>query len=652
MTLPATIFVESDAQAAWVASHASGQRREAVVALTAEAVEALESLAVPHVPVAEVSDLRPLAGALYGLNVRLSQIAREIETFIVGRYPPARGDGPGFLEGQTYGLQHDVITVAARSLAITDAIRRLRPSSIALFAGPAAAPFSGDGYVDPPWAPVLRSACPAVPIELLDAVPPLNVSHEGRPFFARVRNRASLTMERLARRRVRLTPRADSGLDGMRLLLADGPTYDWAPVAAELLRRGNTSLFALSKRSLSHSHWGAIYNPVIRALGESGVRPLGVEPYARVPHDETVLAGLFDEWVRESRGDVRLEVLGMDMLPGLLPHLRHVVTRGPALRCHTDAVATAALDCAKPEAVCFFSMPSLASQRVAFAARKRGIVVLAYQHGATYGTHAQVMQSLLEQAHADYFLTYGDGTRVLDYPEFRARARFVSVGSTRIDAMRPRRTAHVADRLRLLWISEFATANLWGAAHSLEDTRRYAVQREGLRRLTAHGSLDITYRPHRHQWRESGAARWLRRARLPVNIDVVAPLERLISRSDIVVTDGSSGQVWFEALAIGVPVVAFCDPVQTRLTPEFERDLDGACIWCRDEESFLAMLGRLAADPAAFARDLKQIDTTPFLEKYVLGAGMERPLDRVLTFLGELRRRPESLPLAAQHAAR
>jgi hypothetical protein len=634
-----TIFVESDAQAAWVARRACAQPREAVVALTAEAVEALETLAVPHVPVGEVSDLRPLAAVLPDLSRGVTRIARQLESYVATRYPAARADGPGFVEGQSYALQHDVSTVVARSVLIADAIRVLGPSSIALFAGPVHPVFAVAGYHEPPAAAVIRNSYRDLPVNLLEATASRPADNEGRRLLSRVRNRARLTIGRLASRPMpgrQLQLRAN--LEGLRLLLADGPVYDWGPVATQLEHR-DVSLFALNKRAFASGLWSYAYDPLLQGIAGKGDQPLPVEPYTRDPAEELIVAGLLDEWARDRPSEARLELLGLDMLPGLLTHLRHVASRGPALLRHADSVAAAALDRAQPEAVCFFAIPSLASKRVAFAARRRGVPVVAYQHGATYGTHVQAIHAHLEQAHADYFLTYGVGTRLLDDPEFPARAEFVPVGSTRIDAMRKGRGRPRAARLRVLWIGELATENLYGAPFSLEDTRRYSLEKQGLSRLVAGNSFDVMYRPHRHQWKESGIARWLERTRSPVTIDVVQPLERLIRHADVIVTDGSSGQVWYEALAIGVPIILFCDPVQTLLTPEFERDLASACLWCRDEQPFLDALDQLAADPVSVIAELKQLNAAPFIEKYILGSGPERPVQRVLTFVSALRGR-------------
>jgi hypothetical protein len=638
--LAETIFVENDAQAAWVARRACRHPREAVVALTAEAVEALETLGVPHMPIGEVSDLRPLAGALYDLSVGVTGVARQLEAFVGARYPMARADGPGFVDGQSYVLQHDASTVAARAILIVDAINVIRPSSIALFGGPADRVLGVSGYDEPPVAAVVRNTCQNVALELLEPAESLAARIEGPGLLSRVRNRARLTIGQLrAHRRTRQRRSSSVGLDGLRLLLADGAVYDWAPVTAQLVEHAHAMVFSLSKRPFATGLWSYAYDPVFHSLNESDDQPLNVAPYARDLGEEAEVGELFDEWLRARPAEARLNVLGIDILPGLAPHLRHVASRGPALLHHADAVATAVLDRTQPEMVGFFAIPSLASKRVAFAARMRGVPVVAYQHGATYGTHLQAIHAHLEQAHADYFLTYGVGTRLLEYPEFPARAEFVPVGSARIDAMRHGRRRARSDRLRVLWIGELATENLYGTAFSLEDTRRYALEKQGLSRLTAGGLIEVMYRPHRHQWKESGIARWIERAGLPVTVDVVQPLERLIRNADIVVTDGSSGQVWYEAFGIGVPLVVFCDPTQTRLTPEFERDLSQACLWCRDDKSFLAVVDRLAADPATAARDLRQIDTAAFVEKYILGAGSGRPVDRVLTFLSALRGR-------------
>jgi hypothetical protein len=251
---------------------------------------------------------------------------------------------------------------------------------------------------------------------------------------------------------------------------------------------------------------------------------------------------------------------------------------------------------------------------------------------------------LSEWAHADYFLTYGEGIQPPAKPLFPLRAEFVPVGSARIASWlgspRPGYGAARPSR-RVLWVAETATRNVVNYA-LVEDTDRYLLER-GCLELLAGSGLDVTFRPYPGQADTSGVLRWLHRRGLDgVRIDEITPLRRLIGKADIVVSDAASGTTWNEIIALGKPLVLFCDPETARLRPDFAACLAGACHWCRTSAEFVEALQALADGTYRVCR---RPDVDRYLAKYVLHDG--RPAAAVASLLERTTR--ELHPRAPAH---
>ena len=191
-----------------------------------------------------------------------------------------------------------------------------------------------------------------------------------------------------------------------------------------------------------------------------------------------------------------------------------------------------------------------------------------------------------------------------------------------------------SSRLDVLWIGEISTRNTSGGDFQIEDTRRYRMQTSALQVLAAQAQLRVTFRPYPGK-EPDGTTSWLRRQLPVVKIDTSRPMPDAIRQSHLVITDSSSGTAWNEVLALGSPLVLFCDPDQTPLVPSFEAALDAACIWCRDEDALREQMRRLAADPEAFVTGAAR-DTRAFLNQYVLPQEAPDPVHRVLAFLAGL----------------
>jgi hypothetical protein len=209
-----------------------------------------------------------------------------------------------------------------------------------------------------------------------------------------------------------------------------------------------------------------------------------------------------------------------------------------------------------------------------------------YQHGFGYGVQIMPKDEQIETVHANYFLTYGSGIKPRSKPAFPQRARFVPVGSARIEQMIVESRNLIPKNrgpaeLNILWLAEGSDRNTLTAS-LMEDTLRYQQEVKALTKLGSAENLQVVYRPYAYAMQWDGITRWLERTRPPsIRKDVKQPLNHLIEKSDVAFVLTSSPTVWAEVIGLGKPMVLFCDPLQTPLVPEFENDLDEVCVWCK-----------------------------------------------------------------------
>lgn len=601
----------------------------AVVALTAAAVDALERSRIAHVPIGTLVDTRALSQYEQTFNDWAVGLAGGLEDFVRPRHAEAPA---GFLRDQAYFLQYAIGAVAWRTMLARRALAALEADSVLVSSGDVHPDFAAEGYAEQPWIAALRQAGHRV-----DSVPASRGERQASPRRAAGRARPP-QLRHLAARASRKADRLravrhDCG-DGCRVLAAD-PRYDWSEVFASPAGRRAVRLHSLVGHPSDGREWTRTYDSTVY----TSRRPidLGLPPLRIDPEETAMLRTLVAAWAGSVADAVSLE--GLDLLPALLPLLTSHAEAGPALTRHADALALRALEVVRPEAVCFWAMPWLAAARLAGRSRDHGIPVLCYQHGGSYGTHT-LAKELHELRLPDEFFTYGEGIARLAAPPDSPLARFVPVGSTRIEAMRVRATRRPPSAGNsVLWISEFPSQNIVGAWFAVEDTERYELERRCLTLLAPRAQ--VTYRAFPGQWEALGVADWLTRSRLPIRIDDRTPLERLIRRADVVVTDASSSTIWNETLALDVPLILYCDPRQTPLGDAFAADLEVACRWCRTPDELTEVVRRLAEEPQELLAELRERDAQRFLERYVLhrddGRCVERALDALAGAVGVAR---------------
>ncbi|MBM3836648.1 MAG: hypothetical protein FJ398_01590 [Verrucomicrobia bacterium] len=425
-------------------------------------------------------------------------------------------------------------------------------------------------------------------------------------------------------------------------MLAHSRVYDWAAVLPDLLADAEVQCFAIEGSFAGLRDWLYYYKPFLHDVGQDGGRDLGIGPPKVTAKELADLAVLFDDWERSRPEPPTLKVLGLDLYPALRNYLKSMVVQMPTLVRHTDAVALRALEVCQPDAVCFFAMPWLPTKRLAFHARQRGIPSVCYQHGACYGTHDVPSHALTEMAHADYFLSYGDGIVPPPNPCLPTRAKYVPVGSARLEALR----LHSSSRgplpfLTALWIGEVSLKNTNGP---LEDTKRYLMQRKCLEILGQAAKLRVIYRPFPGELAAQATPRWLELARLPsISVEPNQSLANLMLASDLIICDSTSCNAFNEGVALNKPTILYLDPTQILLLPHFIEDLERACLWCKTDDALINAVRRLAKDPHPFVEELRRIDTTTFMNKYMLHRGGEPCARRVISFLKNVCRDGRSL---------
>jgi hypothetical protein len=611
------IFVESPAQAAAIVAAALPGR---CVALTAEAAQAFEELGHACDAVCKFTDTYALADIDEQLTIDVAAAMRDLELFVGERVPSVRFEGPGIFYGQAYSVQYSVGALLKRLYLMRAAIDALKPPAVLAYTQPIDPWFAADGYRENPWTGPLRALAASRGIELeLQPGPPIR---DARPtlrrgnWLGRLMGRIRAELQRLIPKEV---PPMAGRLDGLRILMVDLVAFDWVQTVKVLTSASNVDCYVVESSLDRVSNSRSSFTGALRRIG--GAREAIDLPAPFSPPDEDArLVEAIDAWCAAQ--PTRLSFMGFEMLEAIRPHLHALAKYAPALIRRTDALAERLLDITRPHALCFFSIGNLADLRLAQAARKRGIPNVTYQHGFAYGVQIMAKDEFTDPMNADYFLVYGRGIRPRDNPAFQVRAKYVPVGSARIEEMvRSMRRSRMRGDLRVLWIAETSTRNTLTPSLT-EDTRRYFAQQRCFETLAGASGVRLTYRPYRHSYDYEGTQRWLNSRRLPnVRTDIGSRLEYLIAASDVVICEASSPTTWIEVLALGVPMILLCDPRQTLLVPDFERDLTTACLWCRSHDELLSTVARLRDDRDRLLAELRAIDATRFVRDYAIDRG-------------------------------
>jgi hypothetical protein len=624
------VFLEDRAQVAAIGRLLELSADDTLVAVTAQALDALDEAGMPHRRISDFARPGDLGAIERDVTLATSTLLKEVEAHVINKQPAARFDGPGFLTGQDYNVLVSVVALASRAFLMRETIRALRPTAVAGFTESLDPWFADTGYDEAPWIVLLEEMATAegFTLERL-AAPNPGAGTESRPPPTTPATWLPDSAKRLARRTVNVMWHLASrrwlrNRDPLRVLFVGYPNYDWLPVSRELRGKAACSWLSTELSDVRHDWTASLGSALMPVWGSDSVR------YAPKHRDDQRDGPPVADLIRTAllETTVKIDVFGTDILPALIPSIVAIGSASVAIARHADEIGGWALDTARPHAVCFSSITSLPQKRLAHACHSRRIAVVAYQHGGTYATHEWTQHEVADWAHADYFLTYGEGITPPHFPLVPLRSHFVPMGSARIASWHHirhmRRRGHKLGR-RILWIAETATRNTTNYS-LVEDTLRYDLERRCLTLLCA-GDARVTYRPYAGQAETSGVLRWIERTGIPVQVAETASLRRLIRDADLVISDSASGSAWKEVLALEKPLLLYCDPSTARPNRQFAEDLRNACDWRTNVEDFAAAVGEVAA--GTYAIDVPGRDV--FLTKYVLHRG--NPSRRAVEFL-------------------
>jgi hypothetical protein len=617
------------------ADSASGVRRASqilsadpdseLVALTTEALDHAHANGIPCRAVSEVASggLAILGNQRDALRAWIGAM-RDFEETLAAEMPRCAFEGPGILLSRGYLVSFAVNSVRCRAGLMMGAVSTLRPGAVTVLESVRDAGYRADGYELNPWTIAFQTWAELSGLKTgivsMDSMPPPPSAKQR--FVGWVRAHALLGGLKRALDAAREPRAATAGLpalDGARLLFSDYSAYDWSPVRHALEARGATT-FVIERAAEARRSEDATYRAVL-AGGERGPIALA-EPQddARAENERAAIGSAFDRWAARTRWRQELTFSGVDTFAALRVYIRSLATSGPSLLRRADALAASALDAATPQVVCFPVISYPYQKRLAHACRRRRIPVVCYQHGGAYGSHDVPVHDFSEAAEADHFLVYGAGIAPAADPLLPRRAQFHGIGSARPQVLRAkhrRRAPRAARRLRVVFAGDVSLRNTVTAGTEIEDTARYALETRALSLLAASRQLDLVYRPFPADLPAQGTPDWLARhfRQIPTASRIRTP--DLLERTDLLVTLSTSGTLWNEALALGVPLLAYVDPAYTPLSASYRESLAGAALVCASPAEFLEVIGRVAAEGGAYA-GLAPKDSARFLRDYVL----------------------------------
>lgn len=632
------IFVDRSCQIQLIREYIILGKNTSLVAVTSEALHALEKAGLPHSKVSDYADLRKLAAVETNYNTSVLKLTHTIEQFIAEQYEPAKIEGSGFLSGQAYYIQFSVAAIATRVFLMRETILALSPKSLILVDDWIDPWFQTEGYCRNPWIDIIWDFAQSMNISV-DLLKDTSTKVTNTAIATNQFEQLSAAIERAEIKSISLKV-TESSLDlqcSRLLFVGNALQYEWGYLLRNLVVKARLEWFLLKEASVNNQPWGRYFIPeLLDPHNQIQVLPVRNKPDFS-DGDYNVVKQLIERWFELNASTSSLIVLGMNLLPALRLHLQALARIGLPIIRYTDKLSALLLDSFDPHAVCFFAMPWLAAKRLAYQCHLRSIPVLNYQHGGSYGTHSCPSHLLLgDWGDADYFLSYGSGICPPALAFQPTRARFVPIGSTRIEqfvlsGLLPSKSKGI---LQVLWIGEASTGNTVAGAFQVEDTTRYFLQKQCLSVLGKSELLHTVYRPFPCDLAIQATPLWLEMQQLQsISINISQTLVSLIQASDIAIVDSSSGTTWSEVIALKTPLVVYCDPQQTRLMPHFAADLEQACYWCKTGDELLVAVRRLAHEGERFVQELRQFDTSDFIRKYILHREDGQCVHRVVSFL-------------------
>tara|TARA_B100001964_G_C14236928_1_gene602923 strand:+ start:258 stop:2267 length:2010 start_codon:yes stop_codon:yes gene_type:complete len=652
-------FVECRAQAKHIKNLLKDNVPFEVVALTAEALQALEEFGIPHTSVSEYADTRPIGSTSKHLLSNCVELLRDIEDRILNSHGNTQDSDRGFLISHIYWFNFAASILATRVHLMHETIRACNPKTVSMFK------LEGDaGYI-------LRTAhpwFPSIPMNgLLNQLAQqysftisFNSYKTNRvkwwvswralySFVQRVRYCVGSYWKVIRTISHNVIGTHDADMGNQSLLVLGGMNKELNTVTASLkatkvyvLNHANNEIMGGIQGCLG---WSTVYNSKLISLTERTTIDLDLDSPEPDSEEIAHLNSLYDEWANQFDQTATVKFGDFDLLSDLITVLRPIAVYGLFLSRYVDRIAYRVLDAFSPDVVCFQGVNRMVDKRMALACEMEGIPTVGIQHGGSVGTHVNNSLEVNELAFCDYYLTYGNGIKPLSDPVVAQKAGLLAVGSPNIEQrVFGCNSLKQLDneRIRVLWISEKSYGNTIGQDQRSEDTRRYLLQKKYLNLLGACDQLKVTFRPMSDTVKILGTVLYIEQEpHLSINVDTTSNMDNLLLNSDIVITDISSSTVWNETIAFQKPLILYCNPQQTPLMSHFKSDLELACCWCSTEDDFLDALQRLTVDGKEYVAELRKVDTSDYLQRYVVHCNDGKSTERVNTFLKEISKKSQ-----------
>lgn len=654
-------FVENRAQAEWIRDYPQEVASCDIVAQTAEALQALEEFGVNHVAVAEYADTRLIAEQSKQLQSDCLTLINEAEDYILNSYDDAGTSDVGYLTTHLYWIYHAISSLATRAHLWQETIRACHPSTVSIFKSIADDDYtlqmSQPWYSSLPMDNILRQLESLYSLRFDVRSSGLPKSHMDDKFLTksslgylsmlplRVGKRAARKFINYCSKGAFYIDRMKNNDDALNVFMMGGANDEWRTVISSLEKNISVYAVAWTNNSLLMNEkgfrgWSSIYDDSIIPIKGSSEVDIDFRQYNLDESEINVIADLYDQWTSKVINTSLLNLGGLSLAEDTMDIVRPLATYGISLSRYIDSMVSHLLDAGNPDVVCFQGVIHMADKRMIGACRKRGIPTVGIQHGGSVGTHEYSMIDINDIGWCDYYLTYGNGIRTSDVSVIPKRATLIPVGSPSIDKRlsKSRKQSPVhSNYIRVLWVTDKSYGNTIGHDNRIEDTRRYLLHKRCLDLLGKCPDLKLTFRPFKTTEEMLGTTRLINSdPNLDVNIDTASTLDNLINEHDLVITDNTASTVWNEAIVFGKPLILFCDPEQTFLMDHFIYDLERSCCWCRTDNEFIDAVKMLVREGSQYVNKLRQIDTSKYIEKYILHSSDRKPVKRIVSFLNEM----------------
>ena len=545
------VFIDNRDQVFWIKETDFYDPQMTLLALTADALQSLEELHYPCCSISDITDTYPLVQAEEQYIKDIVGLAKEIETYIGQRYPPAQFEGPGFLSGNYYTLQYSISAIAKRAFLMREAIRFFSPDLVTAFQEEVNEWFVDDGYNKNPWDNILEFFSE----EYIFPINFIRISTEKRTQSLRLyRNRffdyIPIIMKKIINSCFIFSKKVTlpGEYNGLSVLFVNSIGYDWGPVLKLFKSNKKIKSFKLEQITLKKNQWwSTICGSSIEQLFSSDKCELSIESPVFHTQESKDLELLFEQWLKERQESPKILVLEMNLFPFLIPQIKTMIIQGPEIIRYSDKLAKLILKKVHPHIACFSIVTLLYERRFVFQCEKLGIPTIVYTHGFGDNLWIQPKNEGLDQACVDYVLQYGEGISPRSNAIFPIKAKFISVGSARIEQMIQNKKLffpRMDKKLKILWIADTTTKNTYFASLT-EDTKRYKLQKECLNLLSKNEKNHVIYRPLIFQISYDGTSMWINNENNPsMLIDPYTPLQDLIVKSDVVILDITSPTTW------------------------------------------------------------------------------------------------------------